>query len=93
MTLLLKDPVSVLDYEVDWGTEYLADDVLTQSSWAVEPVEDGGVTVVASAFDSTTATVTAGAGIAGHVYQLTNHVVLASGLTDSRSVVLRVEHR
>jgi hypothetical protein len=93
MTLLLKDPDSVLDYAIDWGTDYLIDDVLAGSSWLVDPDEADGVQVQASAFDSTTATVTASGGVAGHIYQLTNHVELASGLTDSRSVTLRVERR
>lgn len=93
MTLLLKDPKSVLDYAIDWGSDYLIDDVLADSSWEVEPNEADGVQVQSSAFDSTTATVTAAGGIAGRIYQLTNHVQLASGLADSRSVTLRVEFR
>jgi hypothetical protein len=93
MTLLLKDPDSVLDYAIDWGTDYLIDDVLADSSWVVDPDEADGLQVQASAFDSTTATVTASGGVAGRIYQLTNHVELASGLTDSRSVTLRVERR
>lgn len=93
MALLLKDPDSAVDYAVDWGAEYLSGDTLTQSSWEVIPVEIGGVTVVDSKFDATVAQVTAGGGVAGHLYQLTNKVVLTSGLTDSRSIVLRVEKR
>ena len=93
MTLLLKDPDSILDYAVDWSSEYLGEDIVTQSSWTIDPVEDSGVIVIASEFDSGMTTVTAGGGIAGHIYQLTNPVVLASGLTDNRSVTLRVEHR
>jgi len=93
MTLLLKDPEAALDYAVDWGLEYLTSDTLIQSDWHVTPVEAGGVSVVASSFDTAVATVTASGGIAGHMYQLTNHVVLSSGLTDSRSIVLRVENR
>ena len=93
MTLLLKDPEAALDYAVDWGAEYLTVESLSQSDWQVTPVEIGGLSVVASAFDGKVATATAAGGVAGHVYQLTNHVVLSSGLTDSRSTVLRVEAR
>ncbi len=93
MTVLLKDPEAALDYAVDWGLEYLAADTLAQSDWRVTPVEPGGVSVVGSAFDTKVATVTAAGGVSGHLYQLTNHVVLSSGLTDSRSIVLRVEKR
>jgi hypothetical protein len=93
MTLLLKDPEAALDYTVDWGAEYLTGDTLSQSDWQVTPVETGGVSLVASSFDDKVATATAAGGVAGRLYQLTNHVVLSSGLTDSRSIVLRVEKR
>jgi hypothetical protein len=39
MTLLLKDPEATLDYCVEWGTEYLSDDALAESSWTVSPAE------------------------------------------------------
>lgn len=93
MTLMLKDPLAALDYAVDWGADYLNGDSIAESSWAVEPDETDGVTIAASRFDGTIATVTATGGIAGRLYQLTNHVALLSGLTDSRSIVLRVEER
>jgi len=93
MTLLLKDPAASLDYAVDWGAEYLNGDMLIESEWAVTPDETGGVTIAGSSFDAALATVTASGGITGRVYQLTNYVTLASGLTDSRSIVLRVEKR
>lgn len=93
MALLLKDPEAALDYAVDWGAEYLGGDALIQSSWEVLPVETGGLTIVASRFDSSVAQVTAAGGVSGHLYQLTNSVVLQSGLTDRRSIVLRVEAR
>jgi len=93
MTLLLKDPDAVLDYSVDWGAEYLSGDILATSEWSVIPDEPGGVSVAGSNFDDKVATVKAAGGLAGRVYQLINHVVLASGLIDSRSIVLRVEKR
>ena len=93
MTLLLKDPAATLDYAVDWHADYLNGDVLSQSRWDVTPVETGGVSIISSRFDPGVATVTAAGGVSGHVYQLTNSVVLASGLKDSRSIVVRVEKR
>jgi hypothetical protein len=93
MTLLLKDPDSVLDYSVDWGAEYLLGDLIAQSMWSVDPDEPGGVTIVGNDFDATTATVTAGGGIAGRLYRLVNDVELQSGRVDRRSIVLRVESR
>ena len=93
MTLLLKDPEAALDYAVDWGVEYLASETLIGSDWQITPVEAGGIAVLDSGFDAATATVTAAGGVSGHLYQLTNHVLLSSGRTDSRSIVLRIEKR
>ena len=93
MNYLLKDPEAVLDYSVDWGAEYLGDDLLADSSWSVEPDEAGGVTIEGSTFDLTSTSVTAAGGIAGRMYRLANAVVLQSGRADSRSLVLRVESR
>lgn len=93
MTLLLKDPDAVLDYSIDWGSQYLSGDALADSSWAVSPVEPGGVAIIGSQFDLTNSTVQAGGGVSGRIYKLVNNVVLASGLNDSRSITLRVEKR
>lgn len=93
MTLLMKDPDAVLDYAIDWSADYLGDDVLAGSSWTVEPDEAGGVSVTASAFDTGVASVTAAGGLPGRIYRLINHVTMASGRSDSRSIVLRVEKR
>lgn len=93
MTLLLKDPEAVLDYSVDWGSEYLLGDLIAESQWSVDPDEPGGVAIVGNDFDATTSTVKAGGGLPGKLYRLVNDVVLQSGRTDRRSVVLRVENR
>ena len=93
MTFLLKDPEASLDYAVDWGSQYLDADTLAASSWSVVPDEAGGLAVAASQFDARIATVQVGGGIAGRIYRLINHVTTASGLEDSRSIMLRVEKR
>jgi hypothetical protein len=93
MSFHLKDPGAILDYAVDWGVEYLDGDVITASSFVVDPVEPNGAAIVASSFDETVTTVTVEGGIAGHQYGLTNHVVLLSGREDERTIVLRVEQR
>jgi len=93
MTFLLKDPDAVLDYLIDWGAEYLGEDLLAGSDWSVAPDEAGGVTIAGNDFDATTSTVKAGGGLPGRIYRLINEVVTASGRVDSRSIVLRVEKR
>ena len=93
MTLLLKDPDAVLDYAVDWAADYLDGDTLSDSAWSVSPDEPGGVAVVSHSFEPGLAVVQAGGGIAGRIYRLTNHVMLASGREDSRSILMRLEKR
>jgi len=93
MSLLLKDPDAVLDYSIDWGAEYLGGDLLAESAWSATPDEPGGVAIVGSQFDATTASVKASGGVPGRLYRLVNQVVTAAGRTDSRSIVLRVESR
>ena len=93
MSLLLKDPDAILDYAVDWAAEYLGEDAILTSSWTVVPQEDGGAEIVSSDIASGASIVKVGGGAAGHLYRLTNHVLLGSGREDSRSIVLRVEKR
>lgn len=93
MTLLLKDPDAVLDYSVDWGSEYLLGDLIASSEWTVEPNEPDGVTIAGTDFDASTAIVKAEGGIVGKLYRLVNDVVMQSGRSDRRSIVLRVEQR
>jgi hypothetical protein len=94
MTLVLKDPASVLDYAIDWGAQYLdPTDMLAESSWSVVPVEDGGVAIVSSDISDRVSTVNVQGGVPGRIYRLFNRVVAQSGRIDERSVVLRVEQR
>lgn len=93
MTLLLKAPDAVLDYQVDWSEDYLSGDVLTDSRWSVLPDDPGALQIVASTFDFGTASVQIGGGEAGKLYRLTNHVSTSASQEDSRSVIVRMEVR
>lgn len=93
MTLLLKDPDAVVDYLIDWGAEYLGDDLLAESEWTVDPDEPDGVAVTGSNFDASTSTVNASGGVPGRIYRLVNQVTTVLGRIDSRSIVVRVEKR
>ncbi len=94
MTFLLKDPDAVLDYAIDWGAQYLDQgDLLTDSSWSVDPDEPDGVSVVGSSFGDSLSTVQAAGGAAGKLYRLANRVTTQSGRIDERSIMLRVERR
>lgn len=93
MSYLLKDPAATLDYAIDWGSDYLAEDALTESSWSVVPTEPGGVLVLESSATDRQSMVQVSGGIAGRLYRLVNHVATAAGREDNRSIMLRVEHR
>lgn len=90
MPVLLKDPSAILDYAIDWGKEYLADDVISASDWSVSSDE---LKVVASSFDERLSQVQLSEGIAGRVYRVSNQVVTTAGRQDSRSLTIRVELR
>lgn len=94
----LKDPAAVLDYSVDWaGGGYLGEPpnqrAVTGSSWTVEPVEAGGLTVSSPSLASNIATCIISGGIVGHVYMVTNRATISGGTTDERSILIRVENR
>lgn len=93
MSLLLKDPGAVLDYEVDWGADYLGEDLLASSRWEIEPAEDGGIALENHRFEPRAAYATISGGRAGRRYRLTNHVVTEGGREDRRSLVIRTEPR
>lgn len=93
MTLMLKDPAAELDYAIDWGRDYLEEDHLVRSDWAVDPDEPGGLSILVSDFDAARSRVKVGAGIAGRVYRLTNTVVTELARCDRRSLIVRVEAR
>lgn len=94
MSFFLKDPDAVLDYSIDWGSQYLDDgDIIATSEWTTVPDEGGGLSIVGSSFDATTTRVKAAGGAAGKVYRLVNRVTTESGRSDDRSIVIRVESR
>lgn len=93
MALVLKDPRSALDYNVDWGAQYLSNDELIESSWSVVPVESGGVTIDGSSFDAVSTSVNVSGGCPGKVYRLLNQIVTSAGRQDNRSILIRVEDR
>lgn len=88
----MKDPSAVLDWQFDWSA-WLSGDTITSSTFAVSPVEAGGVTIDRTGSTQTTATVWLSGGIAGKVYLVTNHITTAGGRTDERTMQLMVRDR
>lgn len=93
MSYLMKDPHALLDYSIDWASDYLGDDRISESRWFVVPAGPGAIEVVEDQFDSGRSQATVIGGLEGRIYRLTNEIVTASGIRDRRSVTLRVEKR
>lgn len=91
--MFLKDPETVIDYQVDWTAALAAGSGLQTSEWAVVPGEAGGVAVVWSAVDGAMATARLAGGVPGHVYLVGNRVAMTDGTIDERSLTVRVEDR
>lgn len=94
MSNYLKDPSATVDYSIDWGAGYLGEvRTVSVSHWAVEPIEAGGVAVIAEMNAPTRTAATLTGGVRGHVYRVANRVTMSDGRTDERMLVLRMEDR
>lgn len=92
MAYYVKDPDAAVDYLFDWSTDYLGSRTLVSSSWRISPA-DAGLVVAAEVARDRQTIVTLSGGRVGHVYRITNHIVLSDGRRDERSLTLRVEDR
>lgn len=92
MGIFLKDPAAALDYAIDW-VAIAGAATLSASDWAVEPVHDDGLAVVAEAVSGSRCAATVEGGRPGIVYRLTNQVSWSDGRRDVRSLDVRVERR
>jgi hypothetical protein len=92
MNYYLKDPDSRVDYGIDW-IAYLGDQTLAASQWSVTPSEAGGVALETASFDLRRTAARIFGGLPGHVYNVSNRVMLSDGSSDERSICLRVEQR
>lgn len=93
MAIYLKDPQARIDYAIDWNPGFLAGAAIAESAWNVSPEEAGGIAVdTASTLGTKTIAVLTG-GVPGQIYRVSNNVTLSDGRINTRSVVLRAEHR
>lgn len=93
MALAIKDPDARIDYQIDWGADYLEEQFITASQWTIAPAEAGGLALVSDSYSLTRAAVQVEGGMPGAVYQLTNRVTLNDGQIDERSIAVRVDAR
>jgi hypothetical protein len=89
---LIKDSSSVITRGFDW-TAYLAalgsGVLISSSTYAVSPA---GLTMAAPGIvtGSLKTVVTLSAGVEGALYTLTNQIVTSTGVTEERSITVRV---
>ncbi|MBU6167369.1 MAG: hypothetical protein KGQ52_14750 [Alphaproteobacteria bacterium] len=96
MSIFLKDPASLLDHAVDWGSQYLAGRSISASQWRVEPDQAGvaaGLSLALPQIAGGRTLIRIGGGQAGQVYRVVNRVNLSDGNSDERTLLVRVEER
>ena len=86
----LKDPDTTTQYTINWA-DWLGVDTISTSVWSVIPAS--GLTIVSDVKTTTTTTVKISVGTRGQVYRLTNRVTTVAGLTEDRSLIIRIDHR
>jgi hypothetical protein len=83
-----KDPDSTMDYSVDYSLWITSSDSLVNSIWFA----DSGISIVSSSVDAGThiSTVRLSGGTVNGLYQVTNRISTANGLTTDRTLFIRV---
>lgn len=85
-----KDPDAVLDYALDWATQWLASgETITTSVWTVPT----GITEDSDSFNDSVTKVWLSGGTAGTTYTIANKITTSAGRTDERSFDILVGQR
>lgn len=86
-----KDPLDVLDYEIDYS-EFLtaASDTIESSEWSVSPT---GLTIESNANTTTRTKVWVSGGTLGVTYRLSNTIVTNNGRILNQSAHLKIRDR
>lgn len=86
MSRYLKDPVDVLDWQINWAT-WLGVDTIVTSTWTVPT----GITQVTETETATAATIWLSGGTAGQSYTIANKIVTTLGRTKKQSITIVVD--
>lgn len=93
----MKDPQSVLDYTLDWGSSWLdeLETVDTDYGWEVTPADTDDTALVARSHihDDKATTVSLKGGRAGNIYRVSNRIDTSAGRTAEDGFMLRVAHK
>ena len=80
-----KDPLSVLDYTIDWR-KWLGDDSIVTSTWVLPVgIAQSGVT-----FSRSTATIWLSGGTSGVSYSVYNEITTVGGRTEKRTIKINI---
>lgn len=91
------DPDAVLDFTIDWSDWLTSPEVISTSTWTVDPTGELviGTGDFAPTNDDDSATVWINSQVAGHRYELTNKIVTDSSpaRTAERTITIRCGER
>jgi hypothetical protein len=83
-----KDPLEILDYQIDWTARLGPGDSVVSSSWTIGP--DAMLVPGSSSRTETSTTIWLSGGALGTTYQVMNSVTTAGGRTMDQTVLLKI---
>ncbi len=83
-----KDPDAVKPYDIDWA-DFVGSDTIATSTWILP----AGITKVSDSHTSTRTQIWLSGGILGSTVTLTNRVTTSGGMTDDKSVKLKIREQ
>ena len=88
---VVKDPQAILEYGVDWKTNWLKGDTIVASTWELPAGIELGPTQ--PSVSDGVATVWLAGGALGETYKVVNHITTAQGRQDDRTLHVVIQHR
>jgi len=85
----IKDPDSILPYDVKWHKWLTSGDTIADSEWFIPD----GLNLETESNTDTQAVVWLSGGELGREYIITNRIVTAFGLTEDQSLVISMEQK
>lgn len=90
--IIILDPQSVRDVEIDWSNYLVQGESIVSSQWSVKP--SGDLSVDTSSSTATTTTATVSGGLPGGTYFLENHITTdMQNREDDRTIMVVVSER
>lgn len=84
---MYKDPLAVLDYQIDWTATLQEADGIASAVWIV----DEGLTVGDEDSDAATATIWLGGGEVGNIYRVICHITTTQARQDARAFYVHIK--